>query len=95
MELLMSAKLEHSKFHGTAHVSKIGTFQVQWNFMELLMSAKLAHSKRTPWNSMEFCVTARINEIDALQVPWNSMELLMSAKLALSYFHAIPWIFLI
>ena len=33
MELLVSAKLAHSKFHG-----------IPWNSMELLLSAKLAHS---------------------------------------------------
>ena len=73
MEMLVSSKLTHSKFHG----------------MELLVSAKLAHSKfhgirwnclcqrnwRTP-SSMEFHGTARFSEIGAPKVPRNSMELL-------------------
>ena len=82
MELLLSAKLAHPKFHG-----------IPWNSMELLMSAKLAHPSSMefhgiPWNcscqrnwrtrsSMEFhgipcnCVSS---EIGAFLVPWNSME---------------------
>ena len=56
------------KFHGTAHVSEIGTLQVPWNSMELLVSAKLAHSK-CYGNSMEFHET----EICTVQVPWNAM----------------------
>ena len=95
MELLLSAKLAHSKFHG-----------ISWNSMELLVSAKLAHSKfhGIPWNcsnhrnwrtqsSMEFHGTALVIEIGALLVPWNSMELPVSAKLAHSKFHGIPWNF--
>ena len=41
MELLMSAKLEHLKFHG-----------IPWNSMGLRVSVKLAHSKfhGIPWN---------------------------------------------
>ena len=93
MELLMSAKLAHFKFHG-----------IPWNSMELLVSAKLAHYKfhGIPWNcscqrnwrtqsSMEFRGTARVIEIGALLVPGNSMELLVSAKLAHSKFHGILW----
>ena len=61
MELLVSAKLAHPKFHGipwycschrnsmefhgTARVSEIGAPKVPWNSMELLMSAKLANFK--------------------------------------------------
>ena len=76
MELLVSAKLAHSKFHGIA-----------WNSMELLVSSKLAHSKfhEIPWNcscqrnwrtwsSMEFHETARVIEIGALLFPWNSIN---------------------
>ena len=93
MELLVSAKLAHRKFHG-----------IPWNSMELLVSAKLAHYKfhGIPWNcsshrnwrtqsSLEFHETALVIEIGALLVPWNSMELLVSAKLAHSKFHGIPW----
>ena len=93
MELLVSAKLAHSKFHG-----------IPWNSMGLLVSAKLAHSKfhGIPWNcsshrnwrtqsSMEFHGTACVSEIGLLLVPWNSMELFVSLKLAYSKFHGIPW----
>ena len=68
MELLVSAKLVHIKFHG-----------IPWNSMELLVSAKLAHPKfyGIPWNfscqrngrtssSMEFHGTSRVSEIGAL-----------------------------
>ena len=49
MELLESAKLAHSQFHG-----------IPWNSWELLVSVKLAHSKfhGIPWNSMEMLVSA-------------------------------------
>ena len=93
MELLVSAKLSHPKFHG-----------IPWNSMELLESSQLAHSQYHGilWNcschrnwripsSTEFHGTARVIEIGAIQVPWNSMELLLSAKLAHSKFHGIPW----
>ena len=93
MELLVSAKLAHSKFHG-----------IPWNSMGLLVSAKLAHSKfhGIPWNcsshrnlrtqsSTEYHGTACVSEIGLLLVPWNSMELFVSLKLAYSKFHGIPW----
>ena len=83
MELLVSAKLAHPKFHGKT-----------WNSMELLVTAKLANPKfhGIAWNSMEMLVSAklahlkfhgftRVIEIGALLVPWNSMELLVS----------VPW----
>ena len=44
MELLVSAKLAHFKFHGTARVIEIGAPKVPWNSMELLVSAKLVYS---------------------------------------------------
>ena len=90
MELLVSAKLAHSKFHG-----------IPWNF-----HGTGHRNWRTPipWNcsshrnwrtqsSMEFHGTALVIEIGALLVPWNSMELPVSAKLAHSKFHGIPWNF--
>ena len=93
MELLVSAKLAHSKFHG-----------IPWNSMELLESSKLAHPKfhGIPWNclcqrnwftpsSMVYHGTVRVIEIGLFQVPWNSLELLLSAKLAHSKFHGNPW----
>ena len=81
------------KFHGTAHVSEIGTVQVPWNSMEFHGTARVSEigAVQMPWNSMEFHATARVSEIGALQVPWNFMELLVSAKLAHSKFCGIPW----
>ena len=89
IELLVSAKLAHSKFHG-----------IPWNFscqrnwrtsssMEFHGTARVSEigALYVPWNSMEFHETALVIEIGALLVPWNSMELLMSAKLAHSKFH--------
>ena len=95
MELLVSAKLALSKFHG-----------IPWNFSSQrnwrTPSSMEFHG--IPWNcsshrnwrtqsSMEFHGTALVIEIGALLVPWNSMELLVSAKLAHSKFHGIPWNF--
>ena len=89
MELLVSAKLAHSKFHG-----------IPWNFscqrnwrtsssMEFHGTARVIEigAPKVPWNSMEFHGTALVIEIGALLVPSNSMELLVSAKLAHSKFH--------
>ena len=96
MELFVSAKLAHSKFHGIPWncscqqnwriLSSMAFHGIPWNF-------SFQRNLRTPIprNSMEFHGTYRVSEIDALQVPWNSMELLVSAKLAHSKFHGIPW----
>ena len=91
-------------FHGTAHISEIGAFQVPWNSMELLLSAKLAHSKfhGIPWNcsylrnwrtpnSMEIHGTARVIEIGALQVPWNSIEFNVTARVSEIGALQVPW----
>ena len=96
MELLVSAKLAHHKFHG-----------IPWNSIELLVSAKLAHLKfhgiprnfscQRNWrisSSMELNGTAHVSKIGAFLDPWNSMELLVSLKLACSKFHGIPWNFM-
>ena len=93
MELLVSVKLAHSKFHG-----------IPWNSMELLVSAKLAHSKfhGIPWNcscqrnwrtasSMEFHGTARVSEIGAFSVPWNSMEFHGTARVSEIGALIVPW----
>ena len=59
MELLVSAKLAHSKFHG-----------IPWNSMELLVSAKLAHSKfhGIPWK----CSSHRnLAHPKFHGIPWN------------------------
>ena len=93
MELLVSAKLAHSKFHG-----------IPWNFSyhRNWCTSSSMEFHGIPWNcsfqwnwrtasSMEFHGTCRVSEIGALQVPWNSMELLESSKLAHPKFHGIPW----
>ena len=83
MELLVSAKLAHSKFHGIPW-----NCLCQWNWrtpssMELHgipWNCSCQWNWRTP-SSMEFHGTARVIKIGALEVPWNSMELLVS----------VPW----
>ena len=96
MELLVSAKLAHSKFCGNP-----------WSSMELLVSAKLAHRKfhGIPWNSMELLVsrnvctsgsmeyhgTAHVSEIGALEVPWNSMEFHEIARFIEYGALLVPW----
>ena len=93
MELLLSAKLAHPKFHG---IPWNCSCQRNWR----ILSSMEFHG--IPWNfscqrnwgtssSMEFHGTARVSEIGALLVPWNCIELLLSAKLAHSKFHGIPW----
>ena len=82
MELLLSAKLAHRKFH-----------EIPWNSMEFHGTSRVNEigALKIPWNSMEFHGTARVIEIGAFPVPQNSMELLLSSKLAHSKFHGIPW----
>ena len=93
MELLVSAKLAHSKFHG---IPWNCSCQRNWptpSSMAFHGTARVSEigPLQVPWNSMEFHGTARVIEIGALEVPWNSMELLVSSKLAHSNFHGIPW----
>ena len=91
LELLVSVKLPHFKFHG-----------IPWNSMELPVPSKLAHSKfhgipwnyschrnwRSPWNSIALLVSVNLKFHG---IRWNSMQLLVSTKLAHSKFHGIPW----
>ena len=76
MELLVSAKLAHSKFHG---IPRNCSCQRNWR------SPSLMEFHRIPWNcswqrnwctprSIEFQGTARVSDIGALHVPWNSNE---------------------
>ena len=62
MELFVSAKLAHFKFHG-----------IPWNSMELLVSAKLAQHKINgiPRNSMELLVSAKLAHFKFHGIPWN------------------------
>ena len=64
MELLVSAKLAHSKFQG-----------IPWNSMELLVSAKLAHFKfhGIPWNSMELLEASKLAHPKFHGIPWNCL----------------------
>ena len=94
MELLVSAKLAHSKFH---RIPWNCSCQRNWrtpSSMEFHGTARVIEigALLVPWNcschrnwrtpsSMEFHGTARVSEIGALQVPWNSMELPVS----------VPW----
>ena len=93
MELLVSAKLAHSKFHWIPR-----NCSCHWNWrptgsMEFPGTSRVIEigALLVPWNSMEFPGTSRVIEIGALQVPWNSMDFLVSAKLAHFKFHGIPW----
>ena len=89
MELLVSAKLAHSKFHG---IPWSCSCQRNWrNTKSMEFPVSEIGALQVPRNSMEFHGTSHVSEIGALQVPWNSMELLLSAKLAHPKFHGIPW----
>ena len=93
MELLVSSKLAHPKFHG---IPGNCSCQRNWctlssiEFQGISGNCSCLQNWRTP-SSLEFHGTAGVIEIGALLVPWNSMELLVSAKLAPSKFHGIPW----
>ena len=84
MELLVSAKWAHSKFHG-----------IPWNLscqrnwrtsssMEFHGTARVIEigAPKVPWNSKEFHGTALVIEIGALLVPWNSMEFHGTARVS-------------
>ena len=91
MELFVSLKLAHSKFHG---IPWSCSCQRNWRIsssMEFHGIVRFSKIGALPWNSMEFHGTALVSEIGAFEVPWNSMELLVSAKLAHFKFHGIPW----
>ena len=90
MDLLVSAKLPNSKFHG-----------IPCNSIDLLMSAKLAHLKfhgtarvneigslQVPWTPMELLVS---DKIGALQFPWNSMESYGTARVSEIGALQVPW----
>ena len=86
MELLLSAKLAHSKFHG---IPWNCSYQRNWrtqSSMEFHGTAHgfhgTAHVIEIPWNSMELLVSAKLAHPKFHGIPWNSMELLMSSKLA-------------
>ena len=96
IELVVSAKLAHLKFHG---IPWNWSCQRNWRIpssMEYHGTARVSEigALEVPWNSMEFHGTARVSEIRALQVPWNSMEFHGTARvieLVHSKFHGIPW----
>ena len=80
MELLLSLKLAHSKFHG-----------IPWKPMELLVSAKLAHSKshRIPWNFS--CQRKWRTSSSWNGIPWNCSCQRNWRTLSSMEFHGIPW----
>ena len=92
MELFVSAKLAHSKFH-TARVIEIGAPKVPWNSMEFHGTALVIEigTLLVPWNSMEFHGTSRVSDIGALQVPWNSMEFLGTDRVSEIGTLQVPW----
>ena len=91
MELLLSAKLAHSKFHW-----------IPWNSMELLVSAKLAHHRINgiPWNfscHQNWCTPS---SMEFHGIPWNfschrnwciSMEFHGSARVSEIGAFLVPW----
>ena len=74
MELLVSEKLAHAKFHGIPRNSMelLMSVKLAWNSMELLVSAKLAHSKfhGIPWNSMELLESSKLAHPKFHGIPW-------------------------
>ena len=86
MELLVSVKLAHSTFHGTARVTRL----VHSKFHGIPWNCSCQRNWRTS-SSMECHGTAGVSEIGAFLVPWNSVELLVSAKFVHLKFHWIPW----
>ena len=75
MELLVSAKLVHSKFHG---IPWNCSCQRNWH---ILSSMEFHGTSRF----------SEIGALQFQGIPWNSMELIVSAKLAHFKFHGIPW----
>ena len=75
LELLVSAKIVHPKFHGVLWNCLFHPIWPNPSSMEFHEIGVL----HLPWNSMEFHGTASVNEVGALQVPWNSMDLLLQA----------------
>ena len=93
MELLVSEKLAHFKFHG---IQWNCSCQQNWRIlssMEFHGTACVSEigALLVPWNSMELLVSLKLAYSKFHGIPWNSMELLVSAKLAHLKFHWIPW----
>ena len=94
MELLVSAKLAHFKFHGIPW-NCLG--QRNWrtsNSMEFHRPSRVSviGSFLYTRNCTEFHGTARGSEIGALQVPWNSMEFHRTARVSVIGALQVPWI---
>ena len=86
MELLISSKLAHSKFHGiqlncSCEISQLKFHGIPWNSMDLIVSVKLAHSKfhRIPWFVLIEPFVSSIRWVLNLdRIPWNlSFQILM------------------
>ena len=98
MELLLSAKLAHPKFHGIPWncsgqrkwrtPSSMKFHGIPWNCSHQWnwRTPSFMEFHGIPWN-------CSFQRNDALLVPWNSTELLVSSKLAHHKFIGIPWNF--
>ena len=106
MELLVSAKLAHSKFHGipwNCLCQRNGRTPSSMEFHGTACVGEIGPidvprnfiskngALHVPWNSMELLVSAKLAQSNFHEILWNSMELLVSVKLAQSKFHGIPW----
>ena len=93
MELLVSSKLEQSKFHGIAWNCSCQRNWRTTNSMEVHGTARVCEigALQFPWNSMELLVSSKLAHPNFHEIPCNSIELLVSSKLAHHKFHGIPW----
>ena len=95
MELLVSAKLAHSKFHGipwncSSHRNWRTQSSMEFHGTALVIEIGALLFHGIPWNSLELLESSKLAHPKFHGIPWNSMELLLSSKLAHSWFHGIP-----
>ena len=94
MELLVSSKLAHSKFHGIPWNCSCHRNWPTWSSMDFHGTARVSEigALEIPWNSMELLVSSKLAHFKFHGIPWNcschrnwrtpsSMELLVS----------VPW----
>ena len=84
MELLVSAKLAYSKFHGIPWNCSCHRNWRTPSSMEFHGTGHVIEigALLVPWNSMEFHGTARVSEIGAFYVLWNSIEFHGTARVS-------------